>query len=465
MARHGFARLLPAFAAGLGLALAALAPAAAQSDSAAETFAIVGANVVPMDREGVLENHTVVVRDGRIVSVEPADAARIPEGAAHIDGTGRWLAPGLTEMHGHVPGPNDPAYAEDVLFLYVANGVTTVRNMAGHPWHLQLRDRVMAGELTGPTLHAASPWLSGETAGTPDTARQAVRDHQAAGFDLIKMGGIPRDAYMAMAETAHEIGMPFAGHVPFEVGLLGALQARQASIDHYDRYVEFLAPDGQGDPGFFGSAWIGLVDESRIQGAVARTLAAGTWNVPTLSLVEHLASGEPVESMIAWPEMRYMPRNVRDGWVNAKRQFQAREDFQPEAAQALVDLRRRLTLALHEAGAPIALGSDAPQFFNVPGFSIHHEMRMMAAAGLTPYEVLVTGTRNAALYFGTPEEFGVIAPGRRADLILARANPLEDLVHLRDPAGVMVRGRWLSEADIREGLDAIAARVSAADDE
>src|SRR5690606_45547 len=108
----------------------------------------------------------------------------------------------------------------------------------------------------------------------------------------------------------------------FEVGLPGALQARQASIDHYDRYVEFLAPDGQGDPGFFGSAWIGLVDESRIQGAVARTLAAGTWNVPTLSLVEHLASGEPAESMIAWPEMRYMPRNVRDGWVNAKRQFQ-----------------------------------------------------------------------------------------------------------------------------------------------
>lgn len=451
---------LSMLAAALSLMFAA-APAAAQPDpGASETVAFVGVNVVPMDHEGVLENHTVLVRGDRIVSVEPADTARIPQDAVRIEGAGLWLSPGLAEMHGHVPGPNDPSYAEDVLFLYAANGVTTVRNMAGHPSHLALRDRVMAGELTGPVLHAASPWLSGENAGTPDAARQAVRDHQAAGFDLIKMGGIPRDAYIAMAETAHEIGMPFAGHVPFEVGLTGALEARQTSIDHYDRYVEFLAPDGTGNPGFFGSAWIDQVDESRIPDAVARTVAAGTWNVPTLSLVEHLASDESAESMIAWPEMRYMPRSVLDGWVNAKREFQARADFQPEAAAAMVDLRRRLTLALHEAGAPIALGSDAPQFFNVPGFSIHHEMRMMAAAGLSPYEVLVTGTRNAALYFGEPEEFGVIAPGRRADLILTRANPLDDLENLRDPAGVMLRGRWLSEDDIRAGLDAIADRRS-----
>ena len=438
---------------------AAVEPAAAAITPDPDAIAFVGVNVVPMDSERVLEGHTVVVQDGRISSVT-ADDAQVPEGARRIDGEGRWLMPGLAEMHGHVPGPDDPDYAEDVLFLYVSNGVTTVRNMAGHASHLALRDRVEAGELVGPTLFAASPWLTPETAGTPEAARQAVRDYQAAGFDLLKLGTIDAESYAAMAAAAHEIGMPFGGHIPAEVGLVAALDARQTSIDHYDRYVEFLVPDDvdtQGlEPGFFGSGWVHLADRERIPEAIERTLAAGTWNVPTLSLVEHLASDTPAGEMIAWPEMRYMPQRVREGWVEAKHRFQARDDFQPDAARALVELRQELTRALHAAGAPIALGSDAPQFFNVPGFSIHHEMEMMVAAGLTPYEVLATGTREPARYFGTPDAFGTVEPGRRADLILLEANPLDDVANVQRRIGVMVRGQWLPEADIQSRLDAIA---------
>ena len=438
---------------------AAVEPAAAAITPDPDAIAFVGVNVVPMDSERVLEGHTVVVQDGRISSVT-ADDAQVPEGARRIDGEGRWLMPGLAEMHGHVPGPDDPDYAEDVLFLYVSNGVTTVRNMAGHASHLALRDRVEAGELVGPTLFAASPWLTPETAGTPEAARQAVRDYQAAGFDLLKLGTIDAESYAAMAAAAHEIGMPFGGHIPAEVGLVAALDARQTSIDHYDRYVEFLVPDDFDtqslEPGFFGSGWVHLADRERIPEAIERTLAAGTWNVPTLSLVEHLASDTPAGEMIAWPEMRYMPQRVREGWVEAKHRFQARDDFQPDAARALVELRQELTRALHAAGAPIALGSDAPQFFNVPGFSIHHEMEMMVAAGLTPYEVLATGTREPARYFGTPDAFGTVEPGRRADLILLEANPLDDVANVQRRIGVMVRGQWLPEADIQSRLDAIA---------
>ena len=450
----------------LGLMLAGCGSGDAMAEPASPTvapdpdaIAFVGVNVVPMDSERVLENHTVVVQDGRITSVA-ADDSQVPEGAQRIDGDGRWLMPGLAEMHGHVPGPDDPQYAEDTLFLYVSNGVTTVRNMAGHASHLALRDRVEAGELMGPTLFAASPWLTPDRAGTPEAAAQAVRDYQAQGFDLIKLGTIDLASYEAMAQTAHEIGMPFGGHIPAGVGLVAALDARQTSIDHYDRYAEFLVPDDAGtggrDPGFFGSGWVHLVDRGRIPEAIERTLAAGTWNVPTLSLVEHLASDVPAEEMIAWPEMRYMPQRVRDGWVESKRRFQARDDFQPAAARALVELRRELTRALHAAGAPIALGSDAPQFFNVPGFSIHHEMEMMVASGLTPYEVLATGTREPARYFGTPEAFGTVEPGRRADLILLEANPLDDVANVQRRAGVMVRGRWLPEADIQARLETIA---------
>jgi imidazolonepropionase-like amidohydrolase len=432
---------------------------------AAPAVAFLGVNVVPMDSERVIENQDVVVRDGRIVSVAPAGSGAIPEDAQRVDGAGRWLMPGLAEMHGHVPGPDDPAYAENVLFLYVSNGVTTVRNMAGHPSHPALRDRIARGETLGPTLYVASPWLGAEIAGTPEAAREAVRAHKAAGFDLIKIGSLPAPAYRAMAETAHEIGMPFGGHIPADVGLVGALDARQSSIDHFDRYVEYLVPPERRpagrDPGLFGAGWIGAVDEARTAEAVARTLAAGSWNVPTLSLVEHLASSEPIETMIARPEMRYMPQRVRESWVRSARQFRESEDFRPGSAQAMVDLRRRLLRELHEAGAPVALGSDAPQFFNVPGFSIHHEMRMMAAAGLSPYEVLAAGTREPARYFGTPDAFGTVAPGRRADLILLEANPLEDLANVQRRAGVMVRGRWLAEAEIQARLGAIASAMAA----
>jgi imidazolonepropionase-like amidohydrolase len=214
------------------------------------------------------------------------------------------------------------------------------------------------------------------------------------------------------------------------------------------------------EAGFFGSGLVDLADPGRIQEAISRTLEAGTWNVPTLSLVEHLASPEPAENMIRWPEMRYMPREVRDQWVRAKNEYGVRPDFQPPAARRLVELRRRLTKQLHDAGAPLALGSDAPQFFNVPGFSIHHEMAMMVASGLTPFEVLVTGTRNPARYFGTPEEFGTVEVGRRADLILLEADPLQDIGNVRQRAGVMVRGRWLPESTIRERLEVIAGRHS-----
>jgi hypothetical protein len=450
--------------AGLVLVFASSACALSRNDDLPAVIAFVSVNVVPMDREIVLENQTVIIRDGRIQSVMPSSQSQIPTNARRIDGRGRWLMPGLTEMHGHVPGPDDPAYLENMLFLYVANGVTTVRNMAGAPFHLALRDSIAKGESLAPTLYTASPWLHPGVAGTAEQARRTARAYKAAGYDLIKLGNMSRNAYVAMADMAQEIGIPFGGHIPEEVGLTGALDARQQSIDHFDRYVEFLVPEGADtgelERGFFGSGWVHLADERRIPEAIRRTIAAGTWNVPTLSLVEHLASPEAPEDMIKWSEMRYMPRPVLAQWVRAKRKQQAQPDFQPAAARRLVELRRQLLRSMHEAGALIALGSDAPQFFNVPGFSIHHEMRMMVAAGLTPYEVLVTGTRNPGLYFKEPDADGTIAPGQRADLILLEANPLVDVNNVQRRAGVMLRGRWLAEKDIQARLATIAEQAS-----
>ncbi|VXB24001.1 conserved exported hypothetical protein [Luteimonas sp. 9C] len=425
---------------------------------AAGTYAFVDVDVLPMDRDVRLPSQTVVVRDGRIVAIGARAEVDVPADATRIAGTGHVLMPGLAEFHGHIPGADDPASVQDTLHLYLANGVTLVRNMSGDASHPQLRAQIREGEIDGPTLVVASPWLASANA---DAAVRDVRAHHAAGFDLVKLGSVPADAYAPMAAAAQAIGMPFAGHITDGVTLEMALDAQQASIDHLDRYVEFLVPPGtrtgDRDAGWFGSGWVQWADRGRIEAAVVRPRDAGVWNVPTLSLVEHMASSESPEAMLQWPEMRYMPAAERERWRVAKHAYAARDTFQPEAAQALVTLRRELLKALHDGDAPIVLGSDAPQFFNVPGFSIHREMAMMQAAGLTPYEVLVTGTRNAARALGTPDAFGTVEVGRRADLVLLAGDPRADLSHARAPLGVMARGRWWS----REALDARLAEIAA----
>lgn len=434
-------------------------PVSQTGDSGVVAF--VGVNVVPMDEERIVEGQTVIVQDGRITAIGPMNSTAVPAGAVQVSGEGKYLMPGLAEMHGHIP-TDDRQYAEDVLAMYVANGVTLVRGMLGDPSHLELREQVASGDLIGPTIFTAGPSFGGNNAGSAAAAESLVREHHAAGYDLLKVMNMSREAYEAMAGTARELGIPFAGHVPGSVGVEGAIAAGQVSIDHLDQYVEYLVPEGvsrQGRGfGFFGSSVVDLADPSRIPAIVEATRAAGVWNVPTLSLVENMAMPESPETMIQAPEMGYMPPAVRDEWVRAKQGYQQRADFQQPAAQRLVELRRQLTKALHDAGAPMALGSDAPQWFNVPGFSLHREMGMMVAADLTPYEVLVTGTRNPATYFGTPDEFGTVQVGRRADLILLDANPLADIANAQRIAGVMVRGQWLPQGELQSRLDQIAAR-------
>ncbi len=452
-------RLVAALAGCVAAAVLSVSPARAATPPMPEVIAFVDVDVLPMDRDVRLSSQTVVVRAGRIVAVGDVAGTPVPDGATRIDGRGHVLMPGLAEMHGHVPDDTDPDYVADTLALYLANGVTLVRNMAGHASHPALRANIDAGTVAGPTLVVASPWLRGDDA---ETVVREVHAHHAAGFDLLKLGGIPPEMYGPMAEAAGGLGIPFAGHIPEGVSLETALEAGQASIDHFDRYVEFLVPPsrdtGDRDAGWFGSGWVHWVDRDRIGEAVARTRAAGTWNVPTLTLVEHMAAPASPESMLAWPEMRYVPTEVRERWRRAKHEYAARDTFQPDAASALVALRRELLVALHDGGAPIVLGSDAPQFFNVPGFSLHREMAAMQAAGLAPYDILVTGTRNAARALGTPDAFGTVEVGRRADLVLLTGDPRKDLAHAQRPAGVMAQGRWWPRAALDARLEAIAAR-------
>lgn len=441
------------------------APAAPAAAAGEEAIAFVNVNVVPMDRERVLEGQTVIVRGGRIAEIGPAASVQVPAGAQRIEGQGRWLVPGLAEMHAHIPSPQAGEQAiANTLFLYLAGGVTTIRGMLGHPRHLELREQAARNEILSPRIYTSGPSFNGNSATSPEVAERMVREQKEAGYDLLKVHpGVPRPAFDAMASTAQQVGIRFAGHVPADVGLQRALEARYASIDHLDGYVEALAagraPAGT-NPGFFGSNLMAHIDEARIPELARATREAGVWNVPTQTLIEHLFSPEDPEAMIRRPEMRYMPPQTLQQWAQAKRNIRQQSGISDADAQRFIEVRRRLIKALHDAGAGLLLGSDAPQFFNVPGLSMRHEMPMMVAAGLTPYQTLEMGTRNVAVYFGAQNEFGTIEVGRSADLVLLEANPLQDIRNFERRAGVMVRGRWLPQSEIQQRLDAIAAAVA-----
>ncbi len=439
------------------LILAVSAPLALYAQ--AQTIAFTHATVIPMDRERSLSDHTVIVRGDRIVEVGPSSRVQVPSGATEVNAQGKFLIPGLAEMHAHVPGGQTITdFATRVLALYVLNGVTTVRGMLGSPLHLQLRGMTASGEIFGPTIYTTGPSFNGNSVTSPEVGMQMVRDQKAAGYDLLKIHpGIPRAAYDSIAATATKLGIPFAGHVPADVGVRRAIEVRQITIDHLDGYLEaMVAADKRASApqsAWFGSNLVPLLDWSLLAPLARATVANGVWVVPTETIMESQSIGN-LEEMLAWPEMKYWPENVRTQWTTALRNFRS-QGWTMEGGQAFVAARRRLMKELHDAGVKFLMGSDAPQVWNVPGFSIHREMKQMAAAGLTPYQVLVSGTHNVGEYFGAAKEFGTIEAGKRADLVMLDADPLRDIANAQAISGVMVRGRWIDKAAITQRLAAL----------
>ncbi|HEX6059767.1 MAG TPA: amidohydrolase family protein [Gemmatimonadaceae bacterium] len=450
------------------------APAAAlhaQAAAASSVVAFTNVNVVPMDADRVLADQTVVVRDGRIAEVGPAASVRVPAGARRVDGRGKYLMPGLAEMHAHIPGANAPPQTiRDIMFLYVANGVTTIRGMLGAPNQLALRDSTASGAVLGPTIFVGAPSLNGNSAPDPAAAARLVRAHKAAGYDLLKLHpGLTRPVYDTIAAVARAEGITWAGHISSDVGLLHTLATRQSTIDHLDGYIDAAASDEVRARAATGQASfndvIASVTEERLRELAGRTRAAGVWNVPTAYLWETLFAFDSAGAYLEHPELRFVSPQTRAAWANAKRNRVAQDvgaGITAGTAAEHLRLRRVLLKALADSGAGLLMGTDSPQVFNVPGFALHREVRLMHEAGLSPYQVLVSGTRNVARYasevLGRDGSFGTVAAGNRADLVLLEGNPLADLSSLERRAGVMVRGRWLPRAEIERGLAELAAR-------
>ena len=424
------------------------------SPAPADSTAVVNVNVLSMTDDRLVAAQTVVIEDGIITAIGPVTTVAVPDDATIVDGTDRYLMPGLTEMHGHVTSTG-PAQLDRLLRLYLANGVTTVRGMLGRPSHLQLRAAIERGEIFGPRLITSGPSFNGNSVSSTEQAIHMVRAQHAAGYDFLKIHpGLSAKEFNAVADTANELGIRFAGHVPVSVGLAGALDKGIATIDHLDGYMAALVPPNidtsGGYGGFFGVNLAGQVDMSRLDELVAATHAANVANVPTQVLFEQWVNSESPDALAARADMRFIDSATVEQWRRTKNNTVNERGFDRAIADRAIEIRRQIIGALQAAGATLLLGSDAPQVFNVPGFSLHLELQLMVAAGLTPYEALASGTTAPAGFFGL--DTGTVEVGRIADLMLVDDNPLADIANSARVHGVFVRGRWATTEALLDGL-------------
>ena len=464
----------------IALALLAAACLCARTAGAQEVVAFTNVSVIPMDRERVLPAQTVIVRGGRIAEIGPAASVRVPAGALRVDGAGKYLLPGLHDMHAHLfsDGAVPDSLAPDELRIMLANGVTTARLMMGTPEQLVLRRRVAAGEVPGPTLYLASPQLAGRRYGEPffnglvvadpEQARAAVRQVADAGYDYVKLTiFITPAVYDAITDEARRRNIRVVGHVEPAVGLARALAAGQ-QIEHLDSYFEAVLADGapvtSSVTNYFiyrAANWESLdwLSDAKIDSVARETARAGVWNSPTLTFFARaFGTGQPEDEVRARPDFAVIPDSLAGPMWRGRAFFW---DNPPTEARRrrYVEARNRLVRSIWQAGGRILAGSDTPELFLVYGWTLHRELESLVAAGLTPYAALEAATRNPAEWLGTLAESGTVEPGKRADLVLLDANPLDDIRGTQRIAGVMRAGRWHPAAELAGWIEQATARI------
>ncbi len=425
-------------------------------DSRQQAIVFKSVNVVPMDSERILENQDVVVKEGKIIAMGASGKVKLDKSSFVVQAKGKYLMPGLAEMHAHIP-PNDNVESQkEVLKLFVVNGVTTIRGMLGHPSHLDLREKVRRGEVLGPHIYTSGPSFNGLSVKTPEAGDKMVRDQKTMGYDFLKLHpGLTLANFNAIIKAANEVGITYGGHVSSAVGVWRAIEANYFTIDHLDGFIEGMVPGIEAmtdqEIGFFGLSVAKRADLSQLPRLIEGLREHRVWVVPTQALAERwIAADKTPEQLRSAAEMKYMDSKTLDSWTENKKRQMAVPGYHPDEVAAYIALRRKLIKACKEGGVGLLLGSDAPQVFNVPGFSIHHELRYLVDCGITPFEALKTGTVNVAAFYGQSGTSGTISSGKVSDLVLINANPLKDITATTTIQGVMVGDQWLA----KEYLDA-----------
>ncbi|MCP4163986.1 MAG: amidohydrolase family protein [Deltaproteobacteria bacterium] len=382
-------------------------------------------NVISMIDEQVLENKSVYISNGKIVSIGEFEDLTLSQNTLVINADDKFLLPGFSDMHVHTYYEEEPA-------LFLVNGVTTIRNMWGLPEHLEYKEANSKKEILGPTLYTTGPLIDGSNPIWPNSfildnpadVEQAIKKMKKDGYDFIKVyDGLNSDVYNEIIRVAKKIDIPVVGHVPDIVGIEDAINSGQSSIEHFDGYSKFLS----------------AVKSSK---EVDLTVKSMIWNCPTLKVLHNFGNLDALQSSKI-SELKYVSGDVKESWKGVS-SFSM--DF---------DYIQELLKTLNDKGAKIVSGTDVGNPYVIAGFSLHDEFQLMQESGLTPFQVLLTTTVNPAEMLGIEDHAGTIEAGKDADLVLLNKNPLIDIENTKTIEGVMTKGIWLTKKKIQEMLDEI----------
>jgi imidazolonepropionase-like amidohydrolase len=430
-------------------------------------------NVIDTETGKKVKDRTVVISGEQVSVVRESERVKPPAGAKIVDGTGKFLIPGLWDMHVHAMYP---PRLDSWMPLFVANGVLGVRDM-GSPMKLadvkRLREEIAAGSRPGPRIIDAGPILDGQKqpppfsdffiqVTTPAQGRDLVRSIKAEGFDFVKVySGLPREVYFAIVDEAKAQGIAFAGHVPTSVSALEASDAGQKSMEHmFGIYLACSSRESELRSELLKGGEqrrlevdeaMASYDDAKAAKVFEHLAKNKTWQVPTLTVFSRgrLPANSPVFSD---PRLKYIPPSRQQKWNEVGKQRVGTAD---EVEIWKKSLAKRLSIlgAMHQAGIPVLAGTDTGwhNAYSYPGFELHEELQLLVRAGLTPLEALQSATLNPARFLGMQGELGTIEEGKLADIVLLGADPLQDIANTQKIEAVIVNGRLFD----RTALDSL----------
>ena len=422
-------------------------------------------NLVPMTGEKIVESQTVLVKGDRIFKIGPSSKIKIPRNAKVIDGQGAYLMPGLADMHVHLR--NDWPLSQ--LDMYLAHGVTTIRDLGGKEFMLQWRNEIKMGKRSGPTIYAAAPIIYGYEQNSPDLLAEHI-----PGYDCIKLYSyFSKENFHKAMQNAKKLNLYTIGHIPFAVGLDGVIAAGMHEIAHVEE-LSFELIDFNRSKNLNPEEWLPYVINNAIQqnkissgfdikdinenqrerlSSIINKLKSANIPVCTTLVVDDVIVQKLFEpdEFLARPQSTYLSQKYKQAFLQGKEKHQIQFKGIKDLAPFKFGLDKTLLLELHRAGISIVLGTDAGSgsMGIVPGFSLHDELHILVENGFTPYEAILAGTLNASKVVAAMtgrNDFGTIEVGKRADFILVNKNPLEDIAHIRDNRGVMAGGEWYETA-------------------
>ena len=429
--KQALACLLIFLSAGLTPAAHALPPGASRD------LVFTHVNVIDATGARLRTDMTIVIREGRIAGLGKTAGARIPKEAEIVDARGKFLIPGLWDMHAHLG--TDAFDKQEHLSLFLANGVTGIRVMDGEPSHHEWRKEIYAGKLDGPRMMIASP-IIGQSPISASAARETVRQAKLAGADFVKVHDtISRDAYLAVLDEARKLNLPVEGHVPAALTAAEVSALGQKSIEHFTGLDEAKA------------------DVNKAIALAAILKRNHTWLCPTLIMRQSYASLDQT-TLTQDPRLKYVKPSWARRWLRMSVDSAKTAKEEWVNRRALVQKEKALVGLLHRQEVEILAGTDEVSPFCAPGFSLHDELVLLVEAGLTPLQALQSATLNPARFFQRSRDLGTIEKGKLADLVLLDANPLEEIRNTQRINSVIVDGRLLN----RQTLDLMFAKIAAA---